>query len=401
MLKTIAVDRLRPNPFRRLDEYPIIREKVDALKESIAQTGFWGTIVGRERGPDVEIAFGHHRLVALQEGAIDHVEVIVRDLSNEDMLKMMARENMEEWGTSAWVELETIRAVIEAYGKGEITLPKVPKDTRKDAIRDVSYEIEIRDVSHEIGTRSYTTLTVATFLGWTRKHRGDYLQPNYACETAFKALDMIDAGYLTEADLKGLKRSQLAELVKEQWSIYEAEMRASEQNREEAEQAREKAAHTEAPVERQVYEKRAKVHTEQAEQHKTAAKAKAKAFGKEGATLFREDRGRAAVKTRAAELRPVVERPAVVHSLDDLADRIAGRLEAFARDKTLADEFKLLRANLADVSPRAINGLRQSFASLIGVLERMQDRLPTPSRSHVDGTGNHHARQQTLVDGRA
>jgi hypothetical protein len=389
MLKTIAVHQLRPNPFRRLDEYPIIREKVDALKESIAQTGFWGTIVGRPVGENVEIAFGHHRLVALQEGAIDRVEVIVKDLSNEQMLKMMARENMEEWGTSAWVELETIRAVIEAYGKGEIALPKIPSKAN---------ESKLRYACQDSGTHPYTESTVAEFLGWTRKAHGDGLRPNYACETAFKALDMIDDEFLAEVDLKGLKRSQLADLVKEQWSIYQAEMRVAEQNRKEATRAQERAAKTEAPVERQIFEKQAKVYTEQAEQHKAAAKEKATTFGKEGAGLFRDDRGRDAVKARAAELKPVVERPAKVHNLDDLADRIAERLEAFSRDETLIGDFKLLKANIADVSPVAINGLRQSFALLIDTLERMQGQLPTPSRSHTDGTVTNHDRRKAIVE---
>ena len=58
-------------------------------------------------------------------GPDESVEIIVRKLSNEDMLRMMAAENMEEWGTSAWVEMETVRATIAAYGKGLIELPKV------------------------------------------------------------------------------------------------------------------------------------------------------------------------------------------------------------------------------------------------------------------------------------
>ena len=31
---------------------------------------------------------------------------------------------MEEWGTSAWVEMETVRATIAAYGKGLIEFAK-------------------------------------------------------------------------------------------------------------------------------------------------------------------------------------------------------------------------------------------------------------------------------------
>jgi hypothetical protein len=41
------------------------------------------------------------------------------------MLRMMADENLEEWGHSATVEMETIEAVIGAYGRGEIELPAV------------------------------------------------------------------------------------------------------------------------------------------------------------------------------------------------------------------------------------------------------------------------------------
>jgi hypothetical protein len=54
------------------------------------------------------------------------------------MVRMMARENREEWGTSARVELETVRAVIAAYGRGEITLPEVPKNTKRSELRDVA-----------------------------------------------------------------------------------------------------------------------------------------------------------------------------------------------------------------------------------------------------------------------
>jgi hypothetical protein len=140
MLRRIAIEKLRPNPFRRLDEYPIVREKVEGLKRSIQDTGFWGTIVGRPAEDEaIEIAFGHHRMIALRElmapGQI--VEIIVRNLTNEDMLRMMVNENMEEWGSSAWVEIETVRATIEAYGDGLIAMPPLPDKTRATYIRHV------------------------------------------------------------------------------------------------------------------------------------------------------------------------------------------------------------------------------------------------------------------------
>jgi hypothetical protein len=42
MLKLVRIKNLKPNPFRRTTEYPIQRKKVDALKESIESTEFWG-----------------------------------------------------------------------------------------------------------------------------------------------------------------------------------------------------------------------------------------------------------------------------------------------------------------------------------------------------------------------
>lgn len=133
MLKTVTVGSLVSNPFRRIDEYPIQREKVDALKESIAATGFWGTIVARESGKNHEIAFGHHRMVALQEKykPSDKIDIIIRDLTNEQMLMMMARENLSEWGSSAWVEMETVKAVVEAYAAGDIKLPELSSKIKK------------------------------------------------------------------------------------------------------------------------------------------------------------------------------------------------------------------------------------------------------------------------------
>jgi len=40
----ISVKDLRPNPFRRIEHYPINRGKVDALKNSIKETSFWDNI---------------------------------------------------------------------------------------------------------------------------------------------------------------------------------------------------------------------------------------------------------------------------------------------------------------------------------------------------------------------
>src|SRR5215470_9110530 len=118
---------IKPNPFRHIEHYPIQKEKVAALRESIKSTNFWDNIVARQLNGTAEIAYGHHRLEALRAeyGPNHEVDFIIRDLDDATMIQVMARENMEEWGTSAWVEMETIRAVVEAFAEGKIKLPKI------------------------------------------------------------------------------------------------------------------------------------------------------------------------------------------------------------------------------------------------------------------------------------
>ncbi|MGO8749202.1 MAG: ParB/RepB/Spo0J family partition protein [Thermoguttaceae bacterium] len=137
MQKVFPLSKIKPNPFRHMDRYPIQRDKVEALKESLRKTGFWENIVAREVDGEAQIAYGHHRLVALQEelGKKAKVPLVIKDLDDEAMLQMMARENMEEWRTSAVVEQETVRAVIEVYAAGRVALPGIPKDTKRTVIR--------------------------------------------------------------------------------------------------------------------------------------------------------------------------------------------------------------------------------------------------------------------------
>ncbi len=91
----IKVKDLVPNPFRRMETYPIDREKVEGLKKSISETFFWGGIEARKRNGKYEIAFGHHRLVAIKELRLKTVDdIAVHDLTDAEMIRHMAEENL-------------------------------------------------------------------------------------------------------------------------------------------------------------------------------------------------------------------------------------------------------------------------------------------------------------------
>ena len=167
MQKLFSLGKIKPNPFRYMDRYPIQRDKVEALKQSFRRTGFWENLVAREVKGHAEIAYGHHRLVALQEemGPRAKVPLIIKDLDDGAMLQMMARENMDEWRTSAVVEQETVRAVVEAYAAGKIVLPEIPKDTKKTVIRHAPSYVQGEE-NGNLQAAPYTATAIAEFLGW-------------------------------------------------------------------------------------------------------------------------------------------------------------------------------------------------------------------------------------------
>jgi hypothetical protein len=106
----IKVKDLKPNPFRNMEKYPIDPIKVRALINSIKETEFWDNLLAREIDGEIQIAYGHHRLIALQELKIEKIDIPVKALDDSTMLRIMANENMDQWNDSVAVISETVRA---------------------------------------------------------------------------------------------------------------------------------------------------------------------------------------------------------------------------------------------------------------------------------------------------
>jgi ParB-like nuclease domain len=114
----VEIKQLLPNPYRNLPEYPIDREKVKGLVKSIKDTSFWDNLLARPSrngsSGNFEIAYGHHRLVALHElygkTSSHKVDIPVRELDDAFMLKIMANENAKDWSLNTSVVVETVKA---------------------------------------------------------------------------------------------------------------------------------------------------------------------------------------------------------------------------------------------------------------------------------------------------
>jgi hypothetical protein len=299
-----AVKDIKPNPFRHMDRYPIRREKVEVLRESLRATGFWGNVVARLDNGKPEIAYGHHRLVALREeyGPSHKVDLVIRDLHDDTMLQIMARENMEEWGTSAPVEHETVRAVVEAYAEDQIELP-APETTNRQHIRyapSFTPGLHLPARGGGLETRPYTGQTLAEFLGWLKPSG----EAQAKVHDALTALQFIDEGVLRESDFEGLSTKE-AQAVIEQARRAKADREAAARlHRQQAEQAAREAEAAER--------RRAEAERVQREREAAAARARDEAEqrrAQEEARRAVEARREAEeAKQRAEERRKTAER---------------------------------------------------------------------------------------------
>lgn len=180
----IKVAQILPNPFRDYEAFPPKREKVDQLKHSIGELGFWENVIVRLKDNDftalglepgdtegfnkwvathqklpedvqVELGYGYHRLVAIKEinetptkyEPIEEINIPLKALDDDMMLKIMVQENHTEWGAGISVMIESVSKVLEAITKkldkyGEDDFDLYLKDEKKNALWDKSADFK-------------------------------------------------------------------------------------------------------------------------------------------------------------------------------------------------------------------------------------------------------------------
>lgn len=139
VLVEVKLGNLGQNPFRDMTMFPIdMVDKVPSLVESMQDTGVWPSIIARPKdnmiggkavdqaelisiiqsGADLsevvwEKAFGHHRHAAVENMGFESMPIIPQIRTDEEMLRMMANENKEGFGSSINSSLETVRQVAQ------------------------------------------------------------------------------------------------------------------------------------------------------------------------------------------------------------------------------------------------------------------------------------------------
>ena len=111
----IKISDIEPNPYRKIDQYSIDEEKVKALMNSITEKTFWDNILVRShptKKGKYQLAYGHHRWVALKNLNYEEVDISVKPLDDATMIQIMAEENLN-WSTSPAVIIQTVKAAKE------------------------------------------------------------------------------------------------------------------------------------------------------------------------------------------------------------------------------------------------------------------------------------------------
>jgi ParB-like chromosome segregation protein Spo0J len=179
-IETVALAAIDPNPYRDLKTYPWIERKVEQLMRSIADVGFWEGVIARAVDARFELAFGHHRIEAARRLQFDTVPLIVRPLSDREMLAFMGRENGEDYATDLVVMLNTWEGAA-AFG--------------------------------DHGRRNLKPIDIARLLGWTITTDTRSARMTPLAATCAAAAALVAGGHLAREDLAGLSVHAAREIV--------------------------------------------------------------------------------------------------------------------------------------------------------------------------------------------
>jgi ParB-like nuclease domain len=113
---------LKDSPVRDFRVDPIDNAAVEALRVSITENGFWGGVVCRKVGRDIQIGAGHHRVRAAIQAARTEAEFfadlfVSTTMNDTDMIRVYAMENATQRGASPTALTGSIASAIRALSK--------------------------------------------------------------------------------------------------------------------------------------------------------------------------------------------------------------------------------------------------------------------------------------------
>jgi ParB-like chromosome segregation protein Spo0J len=175
-IQNVKISSIDSNPMRKLAEYQFIERKLEALQRSYKEVGIWPGIIARKKGAHYQLAFGHHRVEAAKRAKHAELPLIVRELSDKEMIQYLGRENLEDYNADFLIMLETWQAAIEFSRAG---IPRASSEP----------------------------LEIARLLGWTSarsEERRGTDELNDTAKACHSANALIIGGHVAKDDLRDM-----------------------------------------------------------------------------------------------------------------------------------------------------------------------------------------------------
>jgi hypothetical protein len=133
-MTAILLSKVVDNPWRDLKLYPLDEAQVDKLVASINRHGFFGGISARQVDGKFEIAMGHHRIAAGRKAKLTKIDIDVRDISDDEMVRLMTSENAIQAGSKAAAIMNEVSAAVRRLAKPMLVaerLSEIPEGLRE------------------------------------------------------------------------------------------------------------------------------------------------------------------------------------------------------------------------------------------------------------------------------
>lgn len=110
-LQEVSVKELRPNPYQPRKTFEA--DAIDELKDSIIQHGILQPLIVRKSIKGYEIVVGERRFRAAKEAGLETVPVVVRELTDEQMMELALLENLQREDLNPIEEAQAYSTLIE------------------------------------------------------------------------------------------------------------------------------------------------------------------------------------------------------------------------------------------------------------------------------------------------
>jgi ParB family chromosome partitioning protein len=126
-LRTCGIEEIHPNPFQPRKTF--LDEPLQELVDSIREKGILQPLLVRRKGDGYELIAGERRWRAAQKAGVKEVPILVRDVSDSEMLEDSLIENIQRENLNPIEEAEAYKRLMEQF---HLTQEEVSQKVGKD-----------------------------------------------------------------------------------------------------------------------------------------------------------------------------------------------------------------------------------------------------------------------------